>query len=82
MTQGAPKTSYYKMIDIWFLALLILIVLTIIFHTGIAFLLGSFNQSFIKMDGMQNQVGDHCSVTRWLVYWFNIWPFTTLNSCP
>lgn len=38
---GVPKTSYYKMIDIWFLFLLILIVLTIIGHTVITVLLGS-----------------------------------------
>ena len=38
---GVPKTSYYKMIDIWFLFLLILIVLTIIGHTVITILLGS-----------------------------------------
>jgi hypothetical protein len=54
--QGAPKTSYYKMIDIWFLLLLILIVLTIIFHTAIAFLLGPYNQPFMKMDGGNGQV--------------------------
>lgn len=37
---GVPKTSYYKMIDIWFLFLLILIVLTIIGHTVITLILG------------------------------------------
>ena len=44
------------MIDIWFLLLLILIVLTIIFHTAIAFLLGPYNQPFMKMDGTTDQV--------------------------
>jgi hypothetical protein len=44
------------MIDIWFLLLLILIVLTIIFHTAIAFLLGPYNQPFMKMDGGTGQV--------------------------
>ena len=35
-----PKTSYYKMIDVWFLFLLILIVLTIIGHTVVTVILG------------------------------------------
>ncbi len=39
------------MIDIWFLFLLIVIVLTIIFHTAIAFLLGSYSQSFTRTEG-------------------------------
>ena len=38
--QTVPKTSYYKMIDVWFLFLLILIVLTIIGHTVITVILG------------------------------------------
>ena len=38
--QGIPKSSYYKMIDIWFLFLLSLVVFTIICHTIITIILG------------------------------------------
>jgi len=43
------------MIDIWFLFLLILIVLTIVFHTVIAFLLGSYGSQRFQ-DGGVDQV--------------------------
>ena len=41
------------MIDIWFLFLLILIVLTIVFHTAIALLLGSMSQTRFNDGGDQ-----------------------------
>lgn len=43
---GVPKTSYYKMIDLWFLFLLVLVVLTIVFHTAITFILGPDNPHY------------------------------------
>ena len=44
--QVVPRTSYYKMIDVWFVFLLVLVVLTIIFHTAITFILGPDNPHY------------------------------------
>ena len=40
--QVIPRTSYYKIIDVWFLFLVIMLVLTITFHSIIMMMLGKF----------------------------------------
>ena len=42
--QVIPRTSYYKIIDVWFLFLIVLLVLTITFHSIIMMILGKFNR--------------------------------------
>ena len=62
-----PKTSYYKMIDVWFLFLLVLIVLTIIGHTVITVILGpesAENKVFGQRKRLFNRRGTHSAGTQ------------------
>ena len=51
--QGLPKTSYYKLIDWWFLISFNILVLTLAFHTYLSYIVSkATKEQFFKLTGV------------------------------
>ena len=50
ISQGLPKTAYYKLIDWWLMALLNLLVLTLAFHTYLAYFISKTEDGLERGD--------------------------------